>query len=206
MTVPTWQVRDLRRILRVSELSQHLRQARTDFRSTLSQLVYFNRSVVNPNEYDDEYLLSDQRLTYVYVDEVTAQLCGLNRLLPSNSPAFGTVATAMPPWLLDPQEMNAILQQSCGQGGFVNYHHGPSTNGFFLAILMSQLFIRIRTDVIRGQGYGWYARQGNYVEEGEDNEGIENEEEEEEEETREFQLSDLIHYPIVALGSCHLTR
>ncbi|MBO9101849.1 MULTISPECIES: RolB family protein [Rhizobium] len=78
MTVPTWQVRDLRRILRVSELRQHLRQARTDFRSTLSQFVYFNRSVVNPNAYDDEYLLSDQRLTYVYVDEVTA--CGFHKV------------------------------------------------------------------------------------------------------------------------------
>ncbi|QTG17156.1 hypothetical protein G6M86_28100 (plasmid) [Agrobacterium tumefaciens] len=198
MTVPSWQVRDLTNCWNIGELQVRLEQARSDFRNVLTDRVYFND--------DEECILSDQRLTFVYLDEATARHCALYRGLPSNSSNFGTVATEIPPWLLDAQRMNGILQERCDQGGIVNYHLGPHMSGFYLAILMSQFFIRFGTDEINRESYGFYARRGNYTEEGEDDEDRDDSQDEVEVEPNEFQSGHLIKFPIVAVGSCRCAQ
>lgn len=63
------------------------------------------------------------------------------------------------------------------------------------------MFVRFGTEVIEGENYGFFARGGNYVEERAEDAEVE-EEEDGEEEQREHQIGDLIHYPIIAVGSC----
>ncbi len=76
---------------------------------------------------------------------------------------------------------------------------------FFLAIMRSSMFVRFGTEEVEGVDYGFFARGGHYVEEGEDEVDVEvGEEEDGEEEEIEHQIGDLIHYPIVAVGSCNL--
>ncbi|CVI63867.1 RolB family protein (plasmid) [Agrobacterium leguminum] len=207
MAVSSWAVRDFTRISIESELRVRLEQARTDFRAMLTDIVYFNRSSENPNEFDDEYILTDQAITFVYVDQATARACALNRRLPSSSSNCGAVATEIPPWLLSSQQLNHILRERCDQGGLVNYYNSPEANTSFLAIFTSSVFVRFGTELINGENYGFYSRQGNYTEEGEDDEDedtrVGEENEDHEVQAREVQIGDLIHYPIVAFGTCH---
>ncbi|MUO73537.1 RolB family protein [Agrobacterium vitis] len=206
MTVANWQVRDFTRILNAGELQGRLEQARTDFGALLAEIVYFHPPGATPEEGDDEYILTGQGLVYVSLSEQTARQCALNRLLPSNSSNFGTVVTAIPPWLMDTQTLNLTLQERCDQGGIVNYYHGSRTNEFFLAIMLSNCFVRFGTDEINGASYGFYARRGNYTEEGEDDDNeIGDEGEAGGAEIRDYQFGDLVNYPIVALGSSRLS-
>ncbi|MGV1849114.1 MULTISPECIES: RolB family protein [unclassified Rhizobium] len=111
MAVSSWAVRDFSLISREAELKVRLEQARTDFRAMLTDIVYFNRSSENPNEFDDEYILTNQAITFVYVNQATAMACAFNRFLPSSSSNCGAVATQIPPWLLSSQQLNHILQE-----------------------------------------------------------------------------------------------
>ncbi|MBO9112543.1 MULTISPECIES: RolB family protein [Rhizobium/Agrobacterium group] len=201
MTAPQWAVRDFTFIFREQELRIHLEQAETDYSNTMRNSMYFHPSELNPGEFDDEYIMNDQYLSFVYADETTARHCALYRLLPSSSSNHGAVATEIAPWMLTPQQLNYVLQQRCDQGGLINYYHGPSTNLFYLAIMRSSMFVRFGTEVIEGENYGFFARGGNYVEERAEDAEVE-EEEDGEEEQREHQIGDLIHYPIIAVGSC----
>ncbi|MBZ5763554.1 RolB family protein [Rhizobium sp. VS19-DR104.2] len=200
MAVPRWAVRDLTQILNAQELSLRLEQARNDFRTTVGSVCYFNASIRTPGQSDDEYIMTDQSLTYVYADQATAQRCAMNRLLPSSSSNFGAAATAIPPWLLDPRRLNRLLQEGTDQGGLVNYYEGPHKNAFFLAIMRSNIFVRPGADEINGVSYDFFARGGNYTDGGEDED--EDEDEDEEVQDREFRLGDLVSYPIIAWGSC----
>lgn len=206
MTVANWQVRDLSLIVSAGEIEIRLEQARRDFGFLLPEILYFQPSAISPGEFDDEYILSGQELVYVYLSEQIARQCALNRLLPSNFPNFGTVATTIPPWLMDSRSLNQVLRQRCDPGGLVNYHQGRHTNQFFLAIMTSNFFVRFATDVINNESYGFYARGGNYIEEGgAGDDEVDDEGEAGEAEPRECQIGNLINYPIIALGSCDLS-
>ncbi|WFR98189.1 RolB family protein [Rhizobium tumorigenes] len=209
MAVSSWAVRDFSLISREAELKVRLEQARTDFRAMLTDIVYFNRSSENPNEFDDEYILTNQAITFVYVNQATAMACAFNRFLPSSSSNCGAVATQIPPWLLSSQQLNHILQERCDQGGLVNYYNGPQANTSFLAIFTSSVFVRFGTERINGESYGFYSRHGNYTEEGEDDEDedtqIYEEHEDHEVQAREVQIGNLIHYPIFAFGTGHFS-
>lgn len=207
MTVPNWCARDFTHILNEWQLRVHLEQARTDFRAMLGDIVYFYPSGVNPDVFDDEYIMSDQPLTFMYVDEDIAKICGSRPCLLSNSERCRVMATQIPPWLLSSQQLNRILQERCDEGGCINYRRGPGTNASFLAILTSPVFVRVQTDEFNGEKYGFFARCGNYTKEGEgdENEDTQIGENNEEVQGREIQFSNLIHYPIVAYGSCPLS-
>ncbi|WWV85178.1 RolB family protein (plasmid) [Agrobacterium tumefaciens] len=206
MTVANWQVRDLTLILRTGEMQSRLEQARTDFGALLPETVYFQPSAIRLGEFDDEYILTRQELVYVYLREDIARQCALRRHLPSNSSNSGIMATAIPPWLMDARRLNRVMQERCDQGGLVHYYQGLHTNQFFLAIMPSNCFVRFGTDVINNENYGFYARGGNYTEEGEDDDDeMDDEDETGGAETRDSQTGNLINYPIIALGSCHLS-
>ncbi|MGN7713785.1 RolB family protein [Agrobacterium radiobacter] len=205
MTAANWQVRDLTLFLRTGEMESRLEQARTDFTALMPEILYFQPSANRPGRFDGEYILTGQRLVYVYLPEDIARQCALCRNLPSNSSNCGIMATAIPPWLMDARGLNREMQDGSDRGGIVNYYQGPRTNQFFVAIMPSNCFVRFGTRRIDNQGYGFYARGGNYTEEGEDDDEMDDENEAGEAEAIEAQTGDIINYPIIALGSCNLS-